>query len=209
MRLRVEQLPGVPMGEMNSGLTMNTAHIAREGKLRYASVPDFLQIYDEETDRLYLLSILLTADMEKAEHCFVGAFQECVHGLDVFVDWARPWARRAIIKRAIQLIGPRPDSVDSLPSIPLQWRSGPGTNDIMAAIFAWGAFERFVFVMSILEGQSDEECSTLLGCTRRQIKTSRARSLEKLSNWNQTRDSSEEPLSRLHSHPLVSGGRRN
>jgi hypothetical protein len=29
---------------------------------------------------------------------------------------------------------------------------------------ALNAFERFVFVMSILEGQSDDECSTLLRC---------------------------------------------
>lgn len=188
-----------------TGLNMRTAHIVREGKVRYASVPDFVEIYNEETDRLYLLSILLTADIGKAEHCFVGAFHECVHGLDVFFDWARPWTRRAIIKRAIQLILPQPESVASLPSICLDWRSVPGTNDIIVAL---GAFERFVFVMSLLEGQSDEECSTLLGCTRRQIKLSRARALARLSNRSDSCDP-EEGFPKLHPRTIKGGERRN
>jgi hypothetical protein len=38
----------------------------------YASSGDFCRIFHEELDSLYLLSLLLTADGEKAEHCFVS-----------------------------------------------------------------------------------------------------------------------------------------
>jgi hypothetical protein len=40
-------------------------------------------------------------------------------------------------------------------------------------------FERFVFVMSILEGQSDEECATLLRCSRRDVMMVRVLTLQR------------------------------
>jgi hypothetical protein len=38
-----------------------------------------------------------------------------------------------------------------------------------ATIVSLPAFERFVFVMSVLEGQSDEECQDVLRCSRLEI----------------------------------------
>jgi DNA-directed RNA polymerase specialized sigma24 family protein len=101
--------------------------------------------------------------------------------MDVFIDWAHSWARREIIKHAIRLVMPFPESVDCLPSIEPEWGSTAGMNDITSAVFAMGAFERFVFVMSLLERLSDEECSVLLGCAKWDIKTSRIRALKRLS----------------------------
>jgi len=51
-------------------------------------------------------------------------------------------------------------------------------------LVALADFERFVFVMSVLEGYSDQDCSVLLGCSEqdvretRTLKTTPARSLQ-------------------------------
>ena len=159
-----------------------TGHFIAVRSARYAAVADFLEIYKEEMDSLYLLSILLTADIEKAEECFVGALQECINGMDVFLERAHSWARREVIKRAIQLIMPSPDSVYSLPYIGSEWPSVRGTKDMIGAMLDLDPFERFVFVMSVLERVAVEECAILLSCTTRDIKTSRAHALKRLSS---------------------------
>ncbi len=171
-----------------------TAHVKQERSARYATVADFLRIYYEEMDSLYLLSILLTADIVKAEECFDSALQECLHGMDVFLERAHSWARREIIKHAIQLVMPMPESVASLPSIVTEWRSARAMKDMIGAILGLGAFERFVFVISLLEGVADEECSALLSCTTRDIKTSRAQALSRLSLGTSSCDPSAEAL---------------
>src|SRR4029077_10222346 len=73
----------------------------------YASRDDFRRIFDEDMNGLYLLSLLLTADREKAEQCFVSGLEDAVEGNPVFKEWARSWARRAIIQNAIRVINPR------------------------------------------------------------------------------------------------------
>jgi hypothetical protein len=52
-------------------------------------------------------------------------------------------------------------------------------------------FERFVFVMSILEHYSDYDCALLLGCTRRDIEEARTRALAHLTDSHQTVSSSQ------------------
>lgn len=171
-----------------------TAHIKAERSARYATVADFQRIYNEEMDSLFLLSILLTADIVNAQECLVSALQECLHGMDVFLERAHSWARRGIIKRAIQLVMPMPESVDSLPSIDSGWRSAKTMKDMIGGMLCLGAFERFVFVISLLEGVADEECSALLSCTTRDIKASRAHALKRLSDGDSTDGSSAEAL---------------
>src|SRR6267154_1854379 len=75
----------------------------------YASKADFGQIFHEDMNELYLLSFLLTGDREKAEQCFVFGLEDAVEGSPVFKEWARSWARRAIIQNAVRLVNPRPD----------------------------------------------------------------------------------------------------
>src|ERR1700733_172980 len=74
----------------------------------YASSADFCRIFDEDMNDLYLLSFLLTADREKAEQCFVSGLEDAVEGNPVFKEWARSWARRAIIVNAARAINTRP-----------------------------------------------------------------------------------------------------
>src|SRR5260370_6957808 len=74
----------------------------------YATRSDFCQIYVEEMNGLFLLSLLLTADPQKAEQCFLSGFEDSVRNNYVFKERAHSWARRSIILRAIRLLCPRP-----------------------------------------------------------------------------------------------------
>jgi Bacterial regulatory protein, Fis family len=159
-----------------------TRRIDTERPIRYATAANFFEIYNGEMHSLFLLSILLTADIEKAEQCFFNALEECLNGIDVFMEWARLWARRAIIKHAIKLITPVPEKPvhTSLTSIQSNLKLTNG--NFIGAIFSLGTFERFVFVMSLLERHSDEDCSALLNCRRRDIESARGEAMKSLSD---------------------------
>ena len=157
-------------------------HIVDQRATSYATVADFLNTLTEELHRLNLLSLLLTADKNKAEQCLVCAMGECVEGNVVYMEWARSWARRAVLKYAIQMIRPLPEHPDSLPFIRSKEPATSSENNPFAAIVALGAFERFVFVMSTLEGQSEQECAILLGCSRRDVMIARVLALTRLAN---------------------------
>jgi hypothetical protein len=160
---------------------------AYEGATSYATVTEFL---DKEMHRLYALSFLLTADHDKAEQCLVSAMAECVDGIGVFVDWACSWTRRAVIKHAIQLIMPAPEHADNPSSISIMGPAVSAENNPFASILSLGSFERFVFVISILEGHSDEECAVLLGCSQRDVMMARVLALQRQS----TTDSQAEEI---------------
>jgi hypothetical protein len=136
----------------------------------------------EEMQSMYLLSFLLTADHDKAEECLVSTIGEGPEGIGVFMDWTRLWARRAVIEQAIDLIVPAPEHADDVSRISLTGPARWTDNIPFAAILLLDAFERFVFVMSILEGQSDEECAILLRCSRRDVMMARVLALQRQSS---------------------------
>jgi hypothetical protein len=147
----------------------------------YASSADFQQIFDGDMNRLYLLSYLLTGDREKAEQCFVSGLEDAVGSNPVFKEWARSWARRVIIQSAVRLIDPRAAgkggrsrsvSVDTGDkAITAEPRAE------IAAVLALEPFDRFVYVVTVLEEYSEQDCSVLLGCTRRDVLAARMRAL--------------------------------
>jgi DNA-directed RNA polymerase specialized sigma24 family protein len=143
----------------------------------YAARSEFCQIFEKEMNSLYLLSLLLTGDHTIAEQCFVGGLHIAQEGSQVFKEWAESWARRAIILNAIRMIRPR-KIADSAYSVP-DSSSGNGLAESpeIAGIVDLPAFERFAFVMSVLERYSDQECSLLLGCTRADVAAARTRAL--------------------------------
>ena len=147
------------------------------GCAQYTTSTDFCQIFYEETDRLYRLAYLLTADQEKAQQCFVCGLEDSLQGNPVFKEWARSWARRMIIKSAVRVIQPRPIGENA--------HAGFGSNDKMlttqppeiVAVLLLDAFERFIYVLSVLEHYSDHDCSLLLGCAQRDVVAGRIRAL--------------------------------
>lgn len=153
----------------------------------YATSEDFSRLFTEDMSRLYLLSFVLTADHEKAELCFVGGLEDCVRGNLVFKEWARSWAERAVLKNAIRMVAPHPNRADeSFTGIHPEARGAfPETQDQQAAIarvLALGDFDRFVFVMSVLERYSDKECSVLLGCLQQDVREARMRAQQQIAD---------------------------
>lgn len=139
-------------------------------------------LLNEEMRGLYLFSFLLTADNDIAGQCYVSGLGECVEGISVFIDWARSLARRTIIEHAIRMIMPAPEHMDTLASTSLKGPAISGKYSLFAAIVGLSAFERFVFVMSVLENHSDEDCSILLGCSRWDVLIARELALKRLVN---------------------------
>jgi hypothetical protein len=154
------------------------AHVSQNGSTGYATTDDFHRIFSEDMNSLYLLGLLLTADARKAEQCFVEGVGNSVEGNPVFREWARSWARRSIIQEAIQMIKPAQEKLTVTNIGPVRLEIEPR----LGAILELDALERFVFVMSVLEGYSDQDCSILLGCSRQTLVNARSRALEHLAN---------------------------
>jgi hypothetical protein len=149
----------------------------------YTSGSDFCRVFQEDMNGLYLLSFLLTADREKAEQCFVSGLEDSVEGSPVFQEWARSWARRAIIQNAVRVINPQLKITDAPKSaaVPSGDKALPAAQDAgLGAVLALEPFERFVYVMTVLERYSDHECSILLGCARREVPGARIRAVLQL-----------------------------
>ena len=153
---------------------------AIERARQYAVGNDFCSIFDNQADRLYLLAFLLTADQKKAEECVVTGLEDCLEGNPVFRDWARAWSIRTIVKRAIGMM--RPLAKESSSSTPTSsgLQAGSSAAEIIATITHMPIFERFVFVLSVLEGYPDRDCAGLLNCPAAAIVTARIRALEYL-----------------------------
>ena len=147
----------------------------------YATQSDFQKIFSEDMAGLHLLAFLLTADANMAEQVFVAGLEDSIRGNPVFRQWARSWSQRAIIKRAIKALAPSA-SEPRTTSVPVQPQTGKPELDILVQIVAkLGTFERFVFVLSVLEGYSVSECATLLACTLRDVVSARAAAIKEMA----------------------------
>jgi len=160
----------------------DTGTMRRQESLPYATRRDFCRIFEKNMSPLYLLSFLLTGEQVTADQCFVGGLHIAQEGNLVFKEWAESWARRTIILNAIRMIRPRLAS-ERKPVAVDREVSHPGLEEAeIKAVVALPAFERFVFVMSVLEHYSDHECSIHLNCRVGDIRAARTRALKLISN---------------------------
>jgi hypothetical protein len=131
----------------------------------YPDKSDYSQVFMHQMTSLHLLSVLVTADKELADECFSKALDEYVEGDGGFMEWAKSEGRRAVLQHAFEMIRPVPRKAyswsfyENTPSaflaVPLPF----------AVITSLSPFERFVFVMSSIEGFSEQECASLLQCS--------------------------------------------
>lgn len=158
---------------------------ARQKAREYANQADFQKIFSEDMAGLHLLAYLLTADQETAEQVFVAGLEDTINGNPVFRQWARSWSQRAIIKRAIKAVTPSPNGPHSeLREIDPQ-TGNPELDAMVERIANLNTFQRFVFVLSILEGYSTSECATLLACPAPDIITAKSEALQKMAAHRQ------------------------
>jgi DNA-directed RNA polymerase specialized sigma24 family protein len=170
---------------------ISTAMISTARVRMYAVSAEFQKVFKENMDGMYLLSFLLTTDHAKAEECFVSGLEDCAEGSHVFREWARSWAQRTMIRNAIRIVEPRRKDSTAEP------RAGSGTHCVFArtqhadlaitSILALEDFERFVFVMSVLERYPDQDCSVLLDCSRQDVRETKARALQHVAESNRLR----------------------
>src|SRR5207245_5599013 len=147
----------------------------------YATQREFCRIFAEDQTALYLLSLLLTADASTAEQCFVAGLEDSVQGNPVFKEWARSWSRRMVIKNAVRMISPVPGQRNDAGHVTglaaLRSYFGGSLTDVVQL----APLERFVFVMSILEGHTPQECSILLNCTKQDVAIAQVRALQQVA----------------------------
>jgi hypothetical protein len=60
-------------------MSFRDAHpIGASGKREHATSDDFCELFTEDMNSLYLLSLVLTVNRELAERCLVAGLAECV-----------------------------------------------------------------------------------------------------------------------------------
>lgn len=169
--------------------------IADETVTTCSTTTNCYRIFAEEMDSLYWLAFLLTADNNIAEQCFVGGLGECVDQTHVSTERARSWARRAIVEDAIRIIRPVPENSTNGCLVDAKSLPAAGASNPFAFIVSLRAFERFVFVMSVLEGQSVEDCQSLLRCTRHEFVEARKATLRLFAEADLGHERSQEATS--------------
>jgi hypothetical protein len=86
-----------------------------------------------------------------------------------------------IVKNAIRMISPAPGRVNGAPHVSDSDTVLLDLGGELAAVLQLAPLERFVFVMSVLEGYSIQECSILLNCTKQYVEIAQARALQQLA----------------------------
>jgi DNA-directed RNA polymerase specialized sigma24 family protein len=152
---------------------------------RYATCQDFLKMFDEDMQGLYQLSFLLTGDQQKGERCFVAGMEDCAKENRVFREWARTWAKRVIVQNAIRELQPRPSHSHSFAFVPTAFSHKNGSSEHIEvdAVLGLADFERFVFVLCVLERYREHECALLLGCSASEVREARTQTIEELAKF--------------------------
>ena len=170
-------------------------------KDQYATADDFRKLFAEDMNSLHLLAFLLTGNHESAEQCFISGIEDCAQCSSVFQQWARSWARRVIIQNAIRMIAPRPrcqdGSIHETPSAVSHNEQKSDQNAMWTGVLALENFERFVFVISVLEGYGDRECAALLGCAVLEVGQARARASQQIADFGRTSVQPADEISRM------------
>ncbi len=144
-------------------------------KTNISSEDEACRLFKRDMTSLYMLSLMLTADVDSAESCFTSSLDDCMSMKPSVREWTNGWTRRVLVQNAIEMLRPSVVSDEQLVSCNL------GLKPALHAVMRLKNLERFVFVLSVLEGYSDRECSLLLGPPARDIMAAKVRALENLA----------------------------
>ena len=152
-----------------------------KGRADHATHSDFSAVFLQQLDRLYSLALILVDDELRAEECLLAALDSCAEGASVFKESAVAWSRRMVIKRAIRFILPSPASPSRTALVVNHCDRSSNSDASLQSVQKLSHFDRFVFVMSVLERYSDRDCALLLGCSRTDVVTARIRAFQQIS----------------------------
>ncbi|MGO9087531.1 MAG: hypothetical protein ACLQBK_20120 [Candidatus Sulfotelmatobacter sp.] len=133
--------------------------------------------------------------------------EDWVNSNHIFKESAHSWAKRTIIQKAIRELKPRPSRSElSLPGPAFthihDLSSDPVQHFESDAVLALEDFERFVFVISVLEHYSVHECALFLGCSQQEVREGRTRALCGLVDSSLMAVSAEDCLEELNLETL-------
>jgi DNA-directed RNA polymerase specialized sigma24 family protein len=167
-------------------------------KCQYARKEEFVSLFERERVSLQRLALLLAANSETAKQCLISSFRQCVASSSVSKDWILSWTRRMVICNAISLvIGPEGQSFVN---------TYDETDNELIAFFpddSFGAiaesesicdlpeFDRFVFVICVLERYSMHDCALLLGRSPRDIDEARRRVVSQVAQISEVKETSQ------------------
>jgi len=149
------------------------------------------EMWLDEMAELYLLAFMLTADKVTAEQCVLDAVDEYLISSELsLIDWVKSRARHAVIKCAVQRATPKAKAVYTW-SVPGGTRASiSSSHQPFAVITALSAFERFVYVLTMLEGYEVDECADVLKCLPAEVVAA-----QRLSHQLVASNDAEETLS--------------
>ncbi|HWR15355.1 MAG TPA: hypothetical protein VN577_11020 [Terriglobales bacterium] len=181
---------------MTSAETMAlSATAVRAGRAAfYTSADEFCTIFNRDMDSLFQLAMVLTGDEAKAQKCFLAALEKCRKSTTVFRDWARSWARIAVIENAIEMIGPSAGKMDTRNA------AYAGASPEFDLVLRLDTFARFVFVLTVLNQFTIQDAAILLKCRPQEVENAKLRAMEILGrNAAETIKSSAMAAHRLAS----------
>lgn len=150
----------------------------------YATPEDFDSLFESKRDSLFRLALLLTGSAEKALQSLSLALRDCKLNGSVSTGWTLPWARRAIVRNAIQLISRPPSDQhrlaskdDSSEGRRQAIRVGTLLRIDISSIENLPDFERLVLVITVLEHISIQDCALLLAQLPKQVREAQERAM--------------------------------
>src|SRR5713226_303992 len=155
----------------------------RDFRNDYATCADFCEVFRRNTTQLYLLALLLTANHQEAQECFVGAMDKAFAERNVFKGWEESWSKRCLIEHAIDAIICQPGRRETRRDLWLQ-EGEIEFRTFLDAVTQLKSAERFVFVMTVLEGYSVKETALLLDRTPESVHNLRIEALQRLAELN-------------------------
>jgi hypothetical protein len=149
-------------------------------------VLDKCQFLVSHMEQYYSLALLLTASVEDAESCFVLALDRwskaCTNLGLIVQEAANASIKRALVDCALQTCHPFFNNFPQEAALEIARETlTSNQSPWLAAIMQLDNFERFVFVLSVLESYSDQECADLLRCQPREVAESRVQALSSVS----------------------------
>jgi hypothetical protein len=148
----------------------------------YVSIEEFVALFLSERVCLQRLALLLTADSRLAARCVRLALNQCGANSCVLRGWAFSWARRMVIRNAIDLVMRcrrylfvETAGNDDRGTTMSQDRELISSTPNGKWILGLPGLDRFVFVICVLERYSVHECAALLGKSLRDVNDSRRR----------------------------------
>jgi len=165
-------------------MSRNSRPHVRDFRDGYATCSDFCEVFRRNTTQLYLLAFLLTANHQEAQECFVGAMAKAFAERNVFKGWEESWSKRCLIEHAIGAIIFQPGRREARRDVWFQ-DGEIGFRTFLDAVTQLKSAERFVFVMTELEGYSAKETALLLHRTLESVHNLRIEALQRLAELNQ------------------------